>query len=107
MIATPALASNKPFDSANTPLSRRIGIRPVAPDSPVWRSLMFPATWKTFIHPNKVYRLEYPSHWDQVQQDEARSCGFGPHDRDDVGLWISIMPVSLDTEKLANDLPRL
>jgi uncharacterized protein YtpQ (UPF0354 family) len=62
---------------------------------------------KTFVHPAEVYRLEYPAHWDQVQQDEARSCGFGPHERDDVGLWISIMPVSLDTEKLANDLPRL
>ena len=62
---------------------------------------------KAFVHPAEVYRLEYPAHWDQVQQDEARSCGFGPHERDDVGLWISIMPVSLDTEKLANDLPRL
>src|SRR5260221_2179974 len=62
---------------------------------------------KTFVHPHGVYQLEYPAHWDQVQHDEARSCGFGPHDRDDVGLWISIMPVSLDTEKLADELPRL
>jgi uncharacterized protein YtpQ (UPF0354 family) len=62
---------------------------------------------KTFIHPHKVYRLEYPAHWDQVQQDEARSCGFGPHDRDDVGLWISIMPMSVDTDKLTEELPRL
>lgn len=59
--------------------------------------------WKPFIHPAKVYRLEYPAHWDQVQQDEARSCGFGPHERDDVGLWISIMPMSVDTERLVEE----
>jgi uncharacterized protein YtpQ (UPF0354 family) len=68
---------------------------------------MFPALLKTFVHPAEVYRLEYPGHWDQVQNDEGRSCGFGPHDRDDVGLWISIMPVSVDTERLADDLPKL
>jgi uncharacterized protein YtpQ (UPF0354 family) len=68
---------------------------------------MLPTPFKTFIHPGQVYRLEYPAHWDQVQKDEARSCGFGPHERDDVGLWISIMPVSVDTEKLAEDLPQL
>jgi uncharacterized protein YtpQ (UPF0354 family) len=62
---------------------------------------------KTFIHPAKVYRLEYPAHWDQIQQDEARSCGFGPHERDDVGLWISIMPASVDSERIAEDLPSL
>jgi uncharacterized protein YtpQ (UPF0354 family) len=54
-----------------------------------------------------VYRLEYPAHWDQVQKDEGRSCGFGPHDRDDVGLWISIMPMSLDTDRLAEELPKI
>src|SRR5215468_10457591 len=66
---------------------------------------MFPTPLKTFVHPAEVYRLEYPAHWGQVQQDEGRSCGFGPHDRDDVGLWITIMPMSIDTEKLAEDLP--
>lgn len=65
------------------------------------------ANWKPFIHPGKVYRLEYPSHWDQVQQDEGRSCGFGPHERDDVGLWISIMPMSVDTERLVEELPKV
>src|SRR6058998_1076521 len=65
------------------------------------------ANWKPFIHPGKVYRLEYPAHWDQVQQDEGRSCGFGPHERDDVGLWISILPMSVDTERLAEELPKL
>jgi uncharacterized protein YtpQ (UPF0354 family) len=62
---------------------------------------------KTFVHPAGVYRLDYPAHWDQVQQDDSRSCGFGPHERDDVGLWISILPMSVDTERLADDLPKL
>src|SRR5262245_60730526 len=64
-------------------------------------------TLKPFLHPHGVYRLEYPAHWEQVQKDEARSCGFGPHERDDVGLWISILPMSVDTDRLAQDLPRL
>ena len=67
---------------------------------------MIPTTLKTFVHPKKVYKLEYPAHWDNLQQDDAKSCGFGPHDRDDVGLWISIMPMSVDTDRLAQDLPR-
>ena len=62
---------------------------------------------KKFVHPAGVYRLEYPAYWDQVQKDEARSCGFGPHERDDVGLWISLMPVSVDTERLAEELPKI
>src|SRR5271167_4988850 len=69
--------------------------------------LMFPIDWKKFLHPGGVYRLEYPSYWDQVQKDEARSCGFGPHDRDDVGLWISLMPVSVDTDRMADELPNI
>jgi uncharacterized protein YtpQ (UPF0354 family) len=66
---------------------------------------LFPV--KTFVHPHKVYKLEYPAHWDQLQQDEARTCGFGPHDRDNVGLWLSILPMSIDTDRLPEDLPRL
>ena len=66
---------------------------------------MFPL--KTFVHPGKVYQLDYPAHWDQVQHDEARSCGFGPHERDDVGLWISILPYSVDSDRLAEDLPKI
>jgi uncharacterized protein YtpQ (UPF0354 family) len=69
--------------------------------------LMFPIDWKKFLHPARVYRLEYPAHWDQVQQDEARSCGFGPHERDDVGLWISLMPLSVDTDRLGEELPKI
>jgi uncharacterized protein YtpQ (UPF0354 family) len=61
---------------------------------------------KSFIHPGEVYRLEYPAHWDQVVKDEGKSCGFGPHERDDVGLWISIMPFSVDTERLVEVLPQ-
>ena len=69
--------------------------------------LMFPTNWKKFLHPAGVYRLEYPAYWDQVQKDEARSCGFGPHDRDDVGLWISLMPVSVDSDRLGEELPKI
>ena len=68
---------------------------------------MFPINWKKFLHPAGVYRLDYPDYWDQLQKDEARSCGFGPHDRDDVGLWISLMPVSVDTDRLAEELPKI
>jgi uncharacterized protein YtpQ (UPF0354 family) len=68
---------------------------------------MFPIQWKKFLHPAGVYRLEYPAYWDQVQQDQARSCGFGPHERDDVGLWISLMPVSVDSERFAEELPKI
>src|SRR5437016_3506888 len=42
--------------------------------------LMLPTSPKTFVHPHKVYRLEYPAHWEQVIQKEGESCGFGPHD---------------------------
>ncbi len=68
---------------------------------------MLPINWKKFIHPAGVYRLEYPDHWDHAQKDEARACGFGPHDRDDVGLWISLMPVSVDSDRLAEELPKI
>jgi uncharacterized protein YtpQ (UPF0354 family) len=74
---------------------------------PKRQNLMFPTPLKTFVHPQKVYRLEYPAHWDQVIQKEGESCGFGPHERDDVGLWISIMPMSVDTDRLVEDLPKL
>jgi uncharacterized protein YtpQ (UPF0354 family) len=66
-----------------------------------------PIHWKSFVHPAGVYRLEYPGYWDQLQKDEARSCGFGPHDRDDVGLWISLMPVSVDSDRVAEELPKI
>jgi len=68
---------------------------------------MSPTPLTTFNHPAGVFRLDYPAHWDQLQHDEGRSCGFGPHERDDVGLWISILPMSLDTDRLSEDLPKL
>ena len=68
---------------------------------------MNPIHLKKFVHPAGVYRLEYPAYWDHLQKDESRSCGFGPHDRDDVGLWISLMPVSVDTDRLADELPKI
>ena len=62
---------------------------------------------KPFVHPHKVYKLEFPSYWDQLTEKNGESCGFGPHERDDVGLWISILPVSVDTDKMADVLPKL
>jgi uncharacterized protein YtpQ (UPF0354 family) len=61
--------------------------------------------WTRFSHPGGVYRLEYPAHWEHLEKDQARSCGFGPRDRDDVGLWISLMPISVDTDRLVDELP--
>lgn len=63
--------------------------------------------WQTFIHPHKAYRLEFPSHWEHRVEDHGRTCGFGPRERDDVGLWVSIMPASLDTDRIVDDLPKL
>jgi uncharacterized protein YtpQ (UPF0354 family) len=52
----------------------------------------------TFEHPHGAYSLRYPAHWETIVKEDGRSCGFGPRERDDVGLWISILPVSVDTE---------
>ncbi len=62
---------------------------------------------KLFVHPHKIYQLEYPAHWDQVIEKDGASCGFGPHERDDVGLWISVMAMRIDSEKLNEELPNL
>jgi uncharacterized protein YtpQ (UPF0354 family) len=68
---------------------------------------MLPTPLKTFVQPQSVYRLEYPAHWDQLVEKQGESCGFGPHERDDVGLWISILPFSVDTDKLPAELPKV
>jgi uncharacterized protein YtpQ (UPF0354 family) len=68
---------------------------------------MLPTPLKTFVQPQSVYRLEYPAHWDQLVEKQGESCGFGPHERDDVGLWVSILPFSVDTDKLPAELPRV
>ena len=68
---------------------------------------MAPVKLTTFIHPDKAYRLQYPASWEHVSKGDARSCGFGPRERDDVGLWISIQPMSLDTDRLIEEMPKL
>src|SRR5262249_25090310 len=70
-------------------------------------SAMFPTPLKTFVHPHHAYKLEYPAHWDAVVEKDGESCGFGPHERDDVGLWISVLPMSVDTARLKDELPRM
>jgi len=62
---------------------------------------------KHFNHPQWVYNLQYPADWELVVQKDGESCGFGPYNRDDLGLWISILPMSVDTERLEKDLPEL
>jgi uncharacterized protein YtpQ (UPF0354 family) len=68
---------------------------------------MFPTPLKKFDHPNDVYHLDYPAHWDQVTQKDGEACGFGPHERDDVALWISVMPLSVDSDQLVDALPAM
>jgi uncharacterized protein YtpQ (UPF0354 family) len=90
---------------------QRIGIPTWVSEQPpldlFFETLMLQVQWKKFVHPAGVYRLQYPDHWEHLQKDEGRSCGFGPHDRDDVGLWISLMPVLVDSERLAEELPKI
>ena len=62
---------------------------------------------KTFVHPKKAYELEFPAHWEHRVQDDGRACGFGPYERDNVGLWISVMPASIDSDRLAEEMPRM
>ena len=68
---------------------------------------MLSIRWTEFLHPAGVYRLEFPDHWEHLQKDEARSCGFGPYDRDDVGIWVSVLPYSVDSGRLAEELPNI
>src|SRR5438876_10899015 len=68
---------------------------------------MLSAELKTFVHPQRAYRLEFPAHWENQVKEEGKSCGFGPYERNDVGLWISILPISLDTDRLVDDLPAM
>ncbi len=68
---------------------------------------MLASEQKTFVHPQKAYRLEFPAHWENQVKDEGRSCGFGPYERDDVGLWISILPISIDSDRIAPHLPSM
>ena len=54
----------------------------------------------TFEQPRGAYRLRRPAHWEEQVKDEGGCCGFGPRERDDVGIWISILPVSVDTDRI-------
>jgi uncharacterized protein YtpQ (UPF0354 family) len=65
------------------------------------------ADWTTFVHPHRAYRLEFPADWEHRVEKDGESCGFGPRERDDVGLWISILPASIDSDRLADDLPKM
>ncbi len=49
---------------------------------------MFQTTEKPFIQSHLAYRFEYSAHWDQVVEKDGESFGFGPLERDDIGLWI-------------------
>src|SRR2546421_6360570 len=68
---------------------------------------MLSSELKTFVHPQRAYRLEFPAHWENQVKDEGKSCGFGPYERNDVGLWISILPIRVDTDRLADLLPEM
>jgi uncharacterized protein YtpQ (UPF0354 family) len=60
-----------------------------------------------FEHPQKAFRLKFPKHWEHRVEKEGMSCGFGPYERDNVGLWISILPARIDTDRMHDDLPKL
>src|SRR5947209_1298144 len=64
---------------------------------------MAPSTLKTFHHPARVYRLEYPAHWEQLQQDEGRPSGFGPHDRNHVDVWNPLFDQVLASLRITRD----
>ena len=68
---------------------------------------MAPDTLATFEHPARAYLLEYPAHWEHLVQEEGRSCGFGPPDRNDVGIWVTLLPFRVDAEALRGDLRHL
>ncbi len=60
-----------------------------------------------FQHPHGTYRLDIPAPWEYRVEQEGRQCGFGPRDRDDVGLWISILPVRVESEQMAYGLRQI
>lgn len=51
-----------------------------------------------FEHPRNVFQIEFPSDWTHTIEDDSRSIGFGPVDRDDVALSCYILPYSMDTD---------
>ncbi len=57
-----------------------------------------------FQHPHGTYRLAIPVSWEYRVEQDGRQCGFGPRDRDDVGLWISILPIRVESDQLGYGL---
>jgi hypothetical protein len=51
-----------------------------------------------FEHPHRAFSLRYPAEWESQQKEDGRSCGFGPRERDDVGIWFSVFLVGVDAE---------
>lgn len=64
---------------------------------------MLKTEFTTFEHPRGAYTLKFPAHWEHRVQDEGGTCGFGPRDRDDVGLWITILQITVDSEALGDE----
>lgn len=59
---------------------------------------------RRFDHPRNAFHLEFPAHWEHRVEDDGRTCGFGPYERDNVALWISILPARVNTEEIGDDL---
>tara|TARA_R110002096_G_scaffold215310_9_gene403128 strand:+ start:41621 stop:42679 length:1059 start_codon:yes stop_codon:yes gene_type:complete len=57
-----------------------------------------------FSHPGGIYELDFPDEWIVVIEDDGLNCGFGWEDSDDVGLWISVLPFSIEAEPLLEGL---
>lgn len=57
-----------------------------------------------FDHPAGIYEIDFPDEWVVVIEDEGSNCGFGWEDDDSVGLWISVLPYSIESEALLDGL---
>jgi hypothetical protein len=60
-----------------------------------------------FEHPGGLYSLEFPAAWEHRVEDRGERCGFGPRERDNVGLWISVLPVRIESELATEELGRI
>jgi uncharacterized protein YtpQ (UPF0354 family) len=59
---------------------------------------------KTFVHPRQAFVLDFPAHWEHRVEENDMTCGFGPYERDNVALWISILPANFDTDELGEKM---
>jgi len=72
-----------------------------------WQARLTPrGAYTLFEHPKRVFEIEFPSAWKHTIEDDSRSVGFRPKDRDDVALSCYIMPYSVDVEAIVED-PKL